>query len=76
MAYDEQLAERVRSLLAAESAVTGKTMFGGLAFLLHRNMAVGLIGEELMVRTGPQESDTALSAARGVKFAGSLPAKD
>jgi hypothetical protein len=61
MAYDEQLAEPVRSLLAAEPAVTEKTMFGGLAFLLHGNMAVGLAGQELMVRTGPQESDTALS---------------
>ena len=37
MAYDEDLAHRVREPLAAEPAVTEKTMFGGLAFLLHGN---------------------------------------
>src|SRR5918992_1945562 len=61
MAYDEDLAERVREQLAAEPAVTEKAMFGGLAFLLQGNMAVGLSGEELMVRVGPDASDDALA---------------
>ena len=61
MAYDEDLADRVREQLAAEPAVTEKAMFGGLAFLLHGNMAVGVAGEELMVRIGPQGSDDALA---------------
>ena len=40
MAYDEDLANRIRDLLADEDAITEKKMFGGLAFLLHGNMAV------------------------------------
>jgi hypothetical protein len=40
MAYDEDLADRLRELLSGESAVTEKKMFGGLAFLLHGNMTV------------------------------------
>ena len=61
MAYDEALAERVREQLAGEPAVAEKAMFGGLAFLLEGNMAVGLSGEELMVRVGPDASDDALA---------------
>jgi hypothetical protein len=61
MAYDEDLAGRVREQLAAEPAVTEKAMFGGLAFLLHGNTAVGLSGQELMVRVGPEASDDALA---------------
>ena len=61
MAYDEDLAQRVREQLAVETGVTEKAMFGGLAFLLHGNMAVGLSGSELMVRVGPEASDEALA---------------
>jgi TfoX/Sxy family transcriptional regulator of competence genes len=42
MAYDEDFAHRVRELLADQDAITEKAMFGGLAFLLHGNMAVGI----------------------------------
>jgi hypothetical protein len=61
MAYDEALAARVREQLAAEPALTEKRMFGGLAFLLQGNMAVGLSGRDLMVRVGPEASDDALA---------------
>jgi hypothetical protein len=61
MAYDEELANRVRAALGAESGVTEQAMFGGLAFLVAGNMAVGISGEELMVRVGPDESDAALA---------------
>lgn len=62
MAYDEDLAHRVREQLADEAGVTEKAMFGGLAFLLNGNMAVGLSsGGELMVRMGPDATDEALS---------------
>jgi hypothetical protein len=44
MAFDEDLARRVRDRLAGETGVTEKAMFGGLAFLLDGNMAVGLSG--------------------------------
>ena len=61
MAYDEQLAERVRDQLADVHGITEKAMFGGVAFLLEGNMAVGLTGDELMVRVGRDDSDDALA---------------
>ena len=62
MAYDEDFAHRVREELGGERGVTEKAMFGGLAFLLHGNMAVGLSsGGELMVRVGPEATDDALA---------------
>ena len=61
MAYDEAFAFRVRELLADERGVTERAMFGGLAFLLDGNMAVGLSGSgELMVRVGADATDEAL----------------
>ncbi len=62
MPYDEDLADRVRGQLSDEDGVTEKQMFGGLAFLLHGNMAVGLSGSgELMVRVGPDGTEAALA---------------
>jgi TfoX/Sxy family transcriptional regulator of competence genes len=62
VAYDEDFANRVRELLADEKGISEKAMFGGLAFLLKGNMAVGLSGGgELMVRVGPDATDDALS---------------
>jgi hypothetical protein len=61
MAYDEDLADRVRDRVAAESGVAEKRMFGGLAFLLDGNMAVGISGDDLMVRVGPEATDEALA---------------
>ena len=60
MAYDEGLAQRVREALAGEPRVTEMAMFGGLAFLLAGNMAVGVAGDELMVRVGADGRDEAL----------------
>jgi TfoX/Sxy family transcriptional regulator of competence genes len=57
VAYDEQLAERIRSLVAGEDGLSEKRMFGGLAFLVHGNMAVAASGQGgLLVRVDPQES--------------------
>ena len=54
MAYDEELADRIRELLAAEPGVTEKRMFGGLAFLIGGNMAVTASGRGgVMVRVDP-----------------------
>ncbi|MFI2431397.1 TfoX/Sxy family protein [Streptomyces sp. NPDC018693] len=61
MAYDEGLARRVRELLAPDPEVTEKHMFGGLAFLHAGNMAVGVTGDDLMVRVGADATDTALT---------------
>lgn len=54
MAYDEELAARVRDELAAEETLAERKMFGGLSFLLHGHMAVaGRSGGGLMVRVDP-----------------------
>jgi TfoX/Sxy family transcriptional regulator of competence genes len=60
MAYDEDLATRVRGQLADQEAATEKQMFGGIAFLLGGNMAVCIRGDELMVRVGREGADQAL----------------
>jgi TfoX/Sxy family transcriptional regulator of competence genes len=58
MAYDEQFAERIRDLLNARAAVSEKKMFGGLAFMINGNMAVGISSKGgLMVRVEPEETD-------------------
>ncbi len=60
MAYDEVLAARIRDELTPVPDVTEKKMFGGLAFLVAGNMAVGVIGDELCVRTGTDDFETLL----------------
>jgi TfoX/Sxy family transcriptional regulator of competence genes len=58
MAYDEDLAARIRALTAREAGVTEKKMFGGLAFLVGGNMAVAASGQGgIMVRVDPAESE-------------------
>ena len=59
MAYDEDLADRIRELVAGESDLSEQKMFGGLAFLIGGNMAVGASGQGgILVRVDPEESDT------------------
>jgi TfoX/Sxy family transcriptional regulator of competence genes len=66
VAYDIELAERVRALLETEPGLTEKRMFGGLAFLLDGHMAVAANSRgELMVRIDPSRAD-ALLARPGV----------
>src|SRR6188508_3033495 len=63
MAYDEALAERIRSLVSNEPRVTEQKMFGGLAFLVGGNMAVAASGGGgALVRVDPDESDTIVAA--------------
>ena len=58
MAYDEALADRIRELLAHETDITERRMFGGLAFLVAGNMAVAASGQGgVMVRVAPEETD-------------------
>ena len=58
MAYDEQLADRIRTLLGDRAGLTEKKMFGGLAFLLDGNMAIAASGQGgILVRVDPEESD-------------------
>lgn len=67
MAYDEGLAQRVRELLADESGLVEKRMFGGVAFMLDGNMACGVSNHDLMLRTGSDGFD-ALLAQPGVRI--------
>ena len=58
MAYDEDLANRVRELLAVEEDITEKPMFGGLAFFVAGNMSVSVSGRGgLMLRCEPAETE-------------------
>jgi TfoX/Sxy family transcriptional regulator of competence genes len=61
MAYDEELAERVRELLAARSEVSERKMFGGIAFMVSGNMACGVLKEDLIVRLGDEEGEKAIA---------------
>ena len=58
MAYDEDLAARIRELIGAERSLTEKKMFGGLAFLVGGNMAIAASGQGgVLVRVDPARSD-------------------
>lgn len=58
MAYDEDLANRIRELIAGEEGVTEQRMFGGLAFLIGGNMSVSASGRGgLMLRCDPAETE-------------------
>lgn len=72
MAYDEGIAERLRELFARRPGVTEKKMFGGLAFMYRDHMLVGIIGESLMARVGPDAYAAALRRpfAQAMDFTG------
>ena len=58
MAYDEELADRIRELIGREPDLTEQKMFGGLAFLIGGNMAVAASGQGgILVRVDPEQSD-------------------
>jgi hypothetical protein len=64
MAYDEDLAHRIRELVQAEAGLTEKKMFGGLAFLIQGNMAVSASGQGgLLVRVDPAQTEKLVSDA-------------
>jgi TfoX/Sxy family transcriptional regulator of competence genes len=60
VAYDEQLAARVRALLRRRKGVAERRMFGGLCFLLNGNMACGVQQDRLVLRLGPDGAARAL----------------
>lgn len=72
MAYDEGLAERIRDILGETEGITEKKMFGGLAFLLHGKLTVGITGDDLMVRVHPNEAEALLNQphVRNMDFTG------
>ena len=69
MAYDEQLANRIRELIAGDPDVTEQTMFGGLAFLIGGKMAVAASGQGgLMVRVDPKDTDALVTQRHARPF--------
>ena len=67
MAYDEELADRIRLIIGMGAEVAEKKMFGGLAFLAHGHMAVAASGQGgLLVRVDPDET-AALVTQPGVE---------
>ncbi len=61
MAYSKELADDIRARISDHPGLTEKQMFGGIAFMLNGNMAIGVSGEELMVRVGKEAHDEAMS---------------
>ena len=72
MAYDQQLANRVRRAVGPRPNVTEKKMFGGLTFLLKGRMFCGIVKDDLMVRVGSERYEAALGEAhvRPMDFTG------
>jgi TfoX/Sxy family transcriptional regulator of competence genes len=69
MAYDEDLANRIRELISGDPDVTEKKMFGGLAFLVGGNMAVAASGQGgLMVRVDPDETEALVAKPHAGPF--------
>jgi TfoX/Sxy family transcriptional regulator of competence genes len=69
VAYDEDLANRIRELIAAEPGVAEQPMFGGLAFLVEGNMAVAASGQGgLMVRVDPAQTDALVAEPHAAPF--------
>jgi TfoX/Sxy family transcriptional regulator of competence genes len=69
MAYDEDLANRIRELLAGERGVTEMKMFGGLAFLIGGNMSVAASGQGgLLLRVDPDETEALVAKPHAEPF--------
>ena len=66
MAYDEELADRIRALVGDRADLAEKKMFGGLAFLIGGNMAIAASGQGgILVRVDPEQSDELVATTPG-----------
>jgi TfoX/Sxy family transcriptional regulator of competence genes len=69
MAYDEELANRIREVMASQDGVVEKRMFGGLAFLIGGNMSVSVSGQGgLLLRVDPEETESLLAKPHAEPF--------
>jgi TfoX N-terminal domain len=69
MGYDEDLANRIRELVADEPGLTEKKMFGGLAFLIGGNMSVSASGQGgLLVRIDPEQTESLAAKPHAHRF--------
>ena len=72
MAYNEELALRIRQSLGDQAGITERKMFGGLCFMAHGNMLGGVMDDEIIVRVGAEAYENALKLphAREMDFTG------
>ena len=72
MAYDEKLADRVRTVIPPTTPLVERRMFGGLAFLVNGNMCCGVVRDRLMIRVAPEAYHEALAQphAKPMDFTG------
>jgi TfoX N-terminal domain len=72
VAYDDKLAQRIRTFLLGRLGLSEQKSFGGISFLLNGNMACGVIKEDLIVRVGPERHAELLTEphARSFDFTG------
>jgi TfoX N-terminal domain len=68
MAYDEEVADRARAMLALRDSLTERKMFGGVAWMIGGNMACGVIGDEVIVRVAKEDFDRALAEPEAREF--------
>lgn len=69
MAYDEELANRIRDIVQNEPSLSEKRMFGGLAFLINGNMAVSASGQGgLLLRVDPAQTESLVSEPHAQRF--------
>ncbi len=69
MAYDEELAERIRAVVARERGLTEKRMFGGLAFLINGNMAAAASGNGgMLLRCDRAQTDALVQELPATRF--------
>lgn len=72
MAYSEGLAERIRDKFISVKNIVEKKMMGGLTFMVNGKMCVGVLGDDLMVRIGPEKMEASLKkkGAKVLRFTG------
>ncbi len=72
MAYNDELAERVRQVLAGQPDLAEKKMFGGLTFMVAGHMCCGVLNDDLVIRVGPDRYQPVLAqpVARPMDFTG------
>jgi TfoX/Sxy family transcriptional regulator of competence genes len=68
MAFSESLAARIRQALKGRRGFSEKKMFGGICFMFHGNMCVGILQTSLIVRLGPEQAAAALKEPNVVEF--------
>lgn len=68
VAYDKDLAQRVRTALGARPGLVEKAMFGGIGFILRGNMACGVHKDALIIRVGPERYHDALERPHARSF--------